>query len=239
MSSLGSMGRFGNQLFQYCHAKALARQLNTNLQIPADWIGRKIFKIPEEPILINLPNSNKNQDNVNLYGYFQSSPLLYTKSDVKQWLQFREDLNIDQYYPRYVFHVRQFNDTERYASIKPIAYHKFIAKEFDGRDFYRVGKWKVRNNIVDPGEFTKQTDIDFLGDFLILMNAKILVRANSTFSFWAGLLGEIHNDTEVYSPKVEDQIGDLSEVEFVKGNHCKMASEKYHNTRLTDIFIKD
>ena len=43
MSTLGSFGQFGNQLFQYATLKACARCHNLRLEIPEDWIGRKVF----------------------------------------------------------------------------------------------------------------------------------------------------------------------------------------------------
>ncbi|MBK6741631.1 MAG: hypothetical protein IPG66_01110 [Hydrogenophilales bacterium] len=45
ISSLGRLGRFGNTLFQVCTGLALARKLGAELQVPDDWIGRKIFKV--------------------------------------------------------------------------------------------------------------------------------------------------------------------------------------------------
>jgi len=45
MTTLGQFGQYGNQLFQYAAMKAYARENNLRLEIPEDWIGRKILLI--------------------------------------------------------------------------------------------------------------------------------------------------------------------------------------------------
>ena len=101
MSTLGYNGRFGNQLFQYCYAKALARKLNTTLQIPKNWIGRQIFNIDDEEIRIRLPQGRLDEgaDNRDIVGYFQYGELEggkyylpYSKSDIKNWLVFKDSI---------------------------------------------------------------------------------------------------------------------------------------------------
>lgn len=70
------------------------------------------------------------------------------------------------------------------------------------------------NRIEDP-------TLEFLPDFFVLMNADVLFRANSTFSFWAALLG----DVVTYSPVVEGKTGLRTDIDFVYGNHPKMIGD--------------
>jgi hypothetical protein len=64
-------------------------------------------------------------------------------------------------------------------------------------------------------------DISFLPDFYRLMMAPTLLRANSTFSFVAGLL----NKGVVLSPRIDGLKGGVEHdgVRFEAGNHCKLA----------------
>jgi hypothetical protein len=56
--------------------------------------------------------------------------------------------------------------------------------------------------------------LEFMRDFMDLYNADVLFRANSTFSWWAGTLG----NAKVYSPIVDGLTGHQKDVKFVEGN---------------------
>lgn len=65
--------------------------------------------------------------------------------------------------------------------------------------------------------------LGFLPDFFLLMRAKVLLRANSTFSFWAHVLGD---NERVFSPDLKGitpKAGVLQSVPFVEGNHCAIS----------------
>ena len=60
-----------------------------------------------------------------------------------------------------------------------------------------------------------------------MINAKVLLRSNSTFGFWAGFF----NGSDVYSPVVQGKVG-FNDVEFVKGNHsaiCNVTDDMIFN----------
>ena len=60
-------------------------------------------------------------------------------------------------------------------------------------------------------------DLGFLPDFIRMMRSKVLLRGNSTFSYWAGVLG----DCKVYSPLIKGRNlagGREQDVEFIEGN---------------------
>ena len=60
MRSLGTFGRFGNQLFQYMFLRLYALKYNLTIQTPA-WIGQTLFGFTEPPVtgaypLVQMPN---------------------------------------------------------------------------------------------------------------------------------------------------------------------------------------
>lgn len=54
MSSLGKLGRFGNQLFQYAYLRICAQQSHAQIQCPT-WIGQTLFGHSDPPISKRLP----------------------------------------------------------------------------------------------------------------------------------------------------------------------------------------
>jgi hypothetical protein len=50
MSQLGRYGRFGNQFFQYAFLKIYAKENGCVLELPADWIGRRLFEVDNPAI---------------------------------------------------------------------------------------------------------------------------------------------------------------------------------------------
>lgn len=54
MRSLGSLGRAGNQFFQYTFLKTYCKQHNLWLQLPK-WVGNGLFGFKDDPITLNLP----------------------------------------------------------------------------------------------------------------------------------------------------------------------------------------
>ena len=92
MSSLGSNGRFANQLVQYMFLKTYARKHNLAVQTPW-WIGQDLFGLQDPPIDRQLPEFRELYDkdsnrsvvpnlarplvNVDFWGYFQYQSSYY------------------------------------------------------------------------------------------------------------------------------------------------------------------
>ena len=118
MSSLGSNGRFGNQLFQYLYLWSVARVQNAIIQVP-QWIGNDLFSLENTPTCLSFPiikekayhnigefstdltidpnillEHNPNLPNMDLWGYFQLHTSKYaTNQDLIQDLfSFKPDL---------------------------------------------------------------------------------------------------------------------------------------------------
>lgn len=61
MSSLGQLGRFGNQLFQYACLRICAAKSNAKVECPP-WIGQALFGHTDAPISRRLPPAVESKD---------------------------------------------------------------------------------------------------------------------------------------------------------------------------------
>jgi hypothetical protein len=195
VSCLGQYGRFGNQLFQYSYAKAYAEHIGAELHTP-NWIGREIFEDVNEPIM-------QYKGDIDLFGYFQNPEhlALLSRSKLKKWFKFKNLPNFTQH--DLVFHKRRgdfLNYSDSYAIVSDKSYTEAaLVRGLDPDTALVLDDSRGGNYLLE--------------DFLTMMHAKILFRANSTFSWWAATLG----DCKVFAPKVEDKTGWV-DVEFVEGN---------------------
>lgn len=228
ISCLGNFGRFGNQLFQYAFAKAYAEKYNAILEIPHNWIGRKLFNI-NDPFIKNplsktaLDSIPFGEVNIDLFGYFQFKECydLYSKQDVRNWFKFQDKwIKIlpkkKEYY--IACHLRKGDYESKYSGIYcSISENSYLTacKKFN----LNIDKiiWISEEN---PMKLPGFEGIEFLPDFMTLYNADVLLRANSCFSLWAGIL----NEKEIYSPIVSGKTG-KNDVEFVKGNEELIISD--------------
>jgi hypothetical protein len=228
-SCLGNFGRLGNQFFQYAFAKAYSLKYNAILEIPNNWIGRKLFNINDPSISKSLSKTELDiipwgNVNIDLFGYFQFKDCynLYSQQEVKTWFKFKDKwLNLFPKKESYIAcHLRRGDYEDTYSGIYCIITQKsyiLACKKFnlDINKVIWVSEENKKNNI----ECDKE-NIPFLPDFMTLYNADILIRANSCFSLWAGIL----SDKEVYSPIVVGKTGS-HDVEFVKGNEEMIVSD--------------
>lgn len=75
-------------------------------------------------------------------------------------------------------------------------------------------------------------DLSFMPDFYRMMTAPTLLRANSSFSWLAALLG----NGLVLSPIVDGKSGDDCDCEFVAGNHPKFTG---HLDFVENLYVRD
>ena len=246
--TMGCGGRFGNQMFALATGLGLARKLGVQLQIPADWIGRKIFKINLPGIedkhavqapLDFLPTEKEfsSFDRIDLYGYFQYQEAmnLYSRKDILEWFPFQEW--VLKKFPKsnkpIIEHIRRgdyVSQPMRYCSISDESYSRLESSR--GWNLDHIHKITEENPTKD--QFCENISIGFLPDFMLMVNSNILVRSNSTFSFWGGVFSK----GEVWAPLVEDKIG-WQTVEFTKGNWPRFADSKYHPVKLTDLHLRE
>lgn len=224
---LGSHGRFGNQIFQYIFARAYAEKYNAVLEIPV-WVGEKIFKnVSHRRPSCKLPKTEEDkipwgQVNIDLFGYFQKKRFIdiLSESKIRNWLQFKEEW-IEKFRKKkysIAAHIRRGDYVSSYSDCFCI-----ITKESYKQACRKYGL--AEDKIIWLSEETQKLypelddGLQFLPDFFFMINSDVLLRANSSFSLWAGFF----NKNRVYSPLVEDIVGS-ADVEFIEGNFPKMQS---------------
>jgi len=204
ITCLGSKGRFGNQLFQYAFARAYAERHKAILETP-EWIGQYLFGLADPPPSRKLPRTSTDEApadgrvNIDLFGYFGFSGDLarqpWSIKQVRAWFTFTR-LAMEAYpIPQgdYVaVHLRR-GDFKRFLKrtciVKRSAYEKALRQNgFDPQHAVWVSE--------EGGNPMPQ-------DFLTLMRAKVLFLSNSSFSYWAGLLG----GQRCFAPLCEDCTG--------------------------------
>ncbi len=226
MTELGSRGRWGNQLFQYAFAHAYARKHHARLEVP-EWLGERVFDLRAHRPSCELPKVKlvdlvDGQTGIDLSGFFQHERALgyYSRADARRLFRVRREW------------IRRFPRREGYyiaAHVRRGDYASFHNQRFClvSRPSYRAAIEQFaldRKRVVWVTEETSSTaddlvagGLDFLEDFLTLMRADVVLRANSTFSWWAATLGT----GMVYSPVVGSHVG-VADVPFVEGNHPRL-----------------
>lgn len=248
--SLCDIGRIGNQLFLFCFARGYALAHNCDLQIPADWWGREVFpdaaKLP--PIKVTLPQTELDsvttrplnryfgRTDIDLRVFAQHQVYLdyYTRTQVREWLTFKpewerfaplgENFSVshlrrgDYAVPPFNSHYCEVSDASYEKAIEQFHIPKPVNRVFDG--------W--RKFALPPA---LPVELQWLPDFLLMRDATHLLRANSSFSWWAATLG----CGNVYSPVVGDKVG-WQDCKFVEGNWPCTAG-KFKNQ--SNLFLKE
>lgn len=239
VSCLGHLGRFGNQLHQYAFAKGYAQHHNAILETPR-WIGCELFGVRNSPISGALP---KNQDldkiqwgksNIDVFGHFQFQRAIeyYSRTKAKEWFKFTTEITSRFQPPRHkiVAHLRR-TDYLKYPTVFcTVSRQSYInaAKQLGYNEDDIV--WLSDEHPTMPDD-----PLGYINDFMTMMRAEILLRSNSTFSWWASVLGT----ARTYSPLVLDRVGEQT-VEFVEGNWPKIADPRNNPNYpaiLTDLHL--
>lgn len=232
------MGRFGNNLFQYAFARAYAEKHGLEFQCDP-WIGQKIFQIKDKPIANpeSLTKRNENdlvdgEGDILFRSYCQQQKcLIYTRSQVQKWFQFQPWVDAalctlpDKF--KAVAH-RRVGDYSGYG-YPVISTGSYLDKFLDmGISGFSI--LSEESPIVDDtfiGEFS------FVPDFYCMVYAEILLRGNSTFSWWAATL---NRHGKIYSPVMDDcEGGKENDVQFVEGNHPRFRSGLEF---ITDLYLQ-
>jgi len=231
--SVNFLGRFGNQMFQYAVARAYAELHQASFHTKP-WVGQKIFELSDQPFK-QLPEVGFDElpfgkTNITLHGHFlfDEATKILSLQKLRQWfrLQSRWQNLVDQ--KEIVAHLRwgDFAQSGAYCLITKESYinacHKY---NLNHNNLTWVGE-DINNQVILNGE------LSFLPDFIVLMKAKTILRANSSFSWWAATL----NIGSVYSPIVEARVG-WNNVEFVPGNWPRIADGSKFTCRLSDLHL--
>jgi FkbM family methyltransferase len=208
------IGRFGNQAMVYCHARKRAELEGATLCTPP-WVGERIFDIPE---------ACRDQSGEHIGGYRQrQEDLIYSRREVLQWLRLRPEIQakLDTFVPQgeIVAHVRRGDYADlQYPLVSKRSYYRAADQFGFGSSPYYFAFVTEEEPLTHP-DFTG--DLAFLPDFYRMMRAKVLLRGNSSFSWFAGTLGE----ARVFSPCIKDKPGGVeSDCEFSEGNHERLCN---------------
>lgn len=240
------VGGFGNQLHQYVSARKYAEIVGATLEVP-DWVGKVIFGLSEPEWSRDLPEVNDGangcppeldwgQTNVRLGGYFMTARWvgILSKRELRRWLQVTSafEAQCAAVVPAGKYtaaHLRQgdYLGHPLYANVPRSAYRR--ASEKFG---FLIDHWAEQDH---PRKVSGLGDrYHFLPDFLVLLRASVLFRANSTFSWWAGALG----DAVVYAPVVDDHVGEY-DAEFVCGNWPRVAHTRRVGPCVEDLHLPE
>lgn len=235
ISTLGKNGRFGNQLFQWAFARAYADLVGAELETSA-WDGWRIFPFVRansrpisKPMKRLAPDQiPQGETDIDLYGYFQNQQAvnLLSRTKLREWFKIGSDAE-ETASPgikcgRYcAWHLR----LEDYVTNPHFA--KTYMNITTGSYLEAMLTYGIHDPVITvSADFTR----GWLTDFLVLRNANVLFRANSSFSWWAGVLG----DAEVFSPLIDDRVG-WQDTTFVRGNHPRMVNLP----NVTDLHLPD
>lgn len=228
-------GRFGNQVVQFLYAYFLAERWRYNFTCD-EWIGEKVFDISCQrytgPALRRINEmtfcapGDTGDESVEFRGYAQMSHCtIYTKRDAQSLLKIRPEIlatlgRIREHHFRrdsIVAHHRKGDFIGySYPVVSRLSY-KLAAQHYFG---FSAFPQYVSEEEPTPANGLP-SELAFLPDFYRLMMAPTLMRANSTFSFVAALLG----NGLVLSPRIDGLQGGVEHdnVLFEAGNHCKLA----------------
>lgn len=206
------IGRFGNQLFIYAHARALAEQQNREFRC-APWIGQKIFELDDKPL-------EPGQDHELIGGYCQNQQsLIYTKRDCQRWFRFKQSIHdvLNRWTQNATLaHIRRgdyFN--LGYVVVSKDSYIKAASKFNELPPVFFTEECPMHSDAFEYPE------VSFGTDFYAMSHCKVLFRGNSSFSWWAGTIGT----AKVYSPVIDGlEGGKEHDCEFVEGNWPKLAN---------------
>jgi hypothetical protein len=218
------IGRFGNKCFQFCYARALAEREGCELITP-DWEGQQIFEIE--------PTRSRQAGDREVGGYCQDqASLIYTRRQVREWFKLRpwvsETLASLLPKDRPVLGHRRVGDLAGYGYpvVSAASYGRALAQYgFSPDEFAFV----TEENPVELPAFAR---LQFVPDFVRLMNARVLFRGNSTFSWFAATLGR----GRVFSPVIEGLEGGREhDVPFVEGNWPRFCNLDF----VTDLHLPE
>lgn len=203
---LNMMGRFGNQLFQYAHARALC-ELNGWDLCTDPWFGERVMDVP-------IADRSRDCEITLHTDYHQKQDSLkYTRSQVRDWFRIKQPLWESVEKESGILCHRRLGDYLGlgFTVVSEDSYYLAVKEHQLPGDLVFVTEYGAKAiEGIDP-------ELMFIVDFIRMMKADILLRSNSTFSWWAATLG----NAEVYSPIIDGLPGGVQDCKFVRGNWPK------------------
>lgn len=216
----------------FLHAYAHALRVGAEFQCPP-WIGEEVFNLPpyQRPQGDALPVRSEldlrpDETNVEIRGYAQNqAAMIYTKKQAQEWLKLKrspEDVigsGWEKMENSYIAHLRRGDYVGYgYPLVSKESYLQAILKyaphgESGWRPVEHLRFLSEENPLPAP---SLPLSLSFLVDWYTMVHANYLFRANSSFSWLAGLLSKEY----VFSPIIKGLEGGKEHLcEFVEGNH--------------------
>jgi hypothetical protein len=228
---LGKNGRFGNQMFQYAATRGIAAKHGYDFCIPAgpdndsqfydEENQHKLFmafKMPGCKVINDLPAPYRQEstftfdedlfenceDNVNLYGYFQSEKYFkHIEKEIREDFEWRGDAldmcqnifkNIAPEGKAISLHVRRTDHLIKptYHAVLPMSYYEEALSHFDSDlpvlVFSDDPQWCAQQSIFSSDRFLISEGGDNITDMCMMSLCSHSIMANSTFSWWGAWL---------------------------------------------------
>jgi hypothetical protein len=245
-------GGLGNKLFGYCFARAYAEKMGCDLEVQGGLYPQKwniVFQGTDHPAVSReLPIRQsfdfekwEGQTDIRIEGFCQHQKnLIYTRRQIREWLRFTPEVEemvagiesvqilCNQRLGDYCLPCNPFAWVSRESYIECANRFGLGASNITWQDGDTHYPWPgIDASLFKRHEHHAEFDerMDFLPDFVVMMRAKNLIRANSTFGWWAHELG---SNERVFCPdvtKVDANQGVVGLkrvpqfVPFVEGNH--------------------
>ena len=234
---LGKNGRFGNQMFQYAALKGIARKNNYDFCIPSGPKTEMNFYDEENQhklfIAFEMPDANvadnfsgaylqesmckfdkklfeNCQDNINLYGFFQTEKYFkHIEDEIKKdftfkrdWLEpCKESFDGKEYIG---LHIRRtdYVQKQNFHPLCTLDYYERALKELPDIPVIIVSddpEWCKNQKLFESDRFSISDSNSNIIDMCILSLCKYHIIANSSFSWWGAWLAE---SQKVIAPKI-------------------------------------
>ncbi len=219
-------------MFRAAHALALCEQNGYELRMEATPL-ESIFTLDGYE-----PKRPDGTEDIVIDGYCQNQEsLIYSRADCRRWFKLKPEIE-QQLEPHWIkggplcdtphVHYRRGD----FASCGyPIIGARAVTKEMQRLIGSAWGMGVSDDSPLNDPRFIG--DMAMLPDFYRLMRAPILFRANSSFSYWAGVLSK----GRVFSPIITGLAGGVEHdnVPFVEGNWPRLAELEF----VTDLFLPE
>ena len=236
-------GRFGNCMFTYALARGYAERHGFQLQT-GPWLGQQIFQLDDAPIEKELPLRTEfdvvpGEADIAFRSYAMSQKAIdwYTRRDAQRWFQLRPKITeVLPCVPNYCCaHLRHgdFLGLDGFVAVSRESYIRACGE-------YGINPTEMQFVQEEPQSRSAPAALPsdvapFLPDFWLMMQARLLLRANSSFSWWAATLGKAES---VFSPKLDGILAGSREpqaVPFVEGNWPAISTQHWF---CSDLHLK-
>jgi hypothetical protein len=224
--ALRNLGRFGNRMFRYAYARALAEQNGYELRTEP-WEGETLFTLGH---LIHARPDGTEDIVIDEYRQAQKD-LIYSRADCRRWFHLRPWAEREGNLQRWPGPVVHYRRTDYAAAGYPLIGRKAVTRAMRAFEITESAYVVTDENPKTQPEY--QGEMSFVPDFLTLLTAPILFRANSSFSWWAATLGT----GRVFSPIITGFAGGIEHdgIPYVEGNWPRLAELDF----VTDLHLRE